>query len=84
MTQAPAVRLPVGDGPKLPPASPLPRPLGALAFVTSRRRTVKWLNRSIGRSVTLRIPVFGDAVVVCDPALVSVTLAATPAIVPLT
>ena len=78
MTQAPAVRLPVGDGPKLPPASPLPPALGALAFVASRRRTVMWLSRSLGRSVTVRIPVFGDAMVVCDPALAKQVFATSP------
>ncbi|MCX6482504.1 MAG: cytochrome P450, partial [Mycobacterium sp.] len=61
MTEASIIELPVTGGTKLPPASKLPRKLGALAFVASRRRTVIWLNRTSGRCVTVRIPVFGDA-----------------------
>jgi len=69
MTEAPAVDSPVMAGPRLPPSSRLPRPLGALLFVASRRRNVIWLSRTTGRCVTVRIPVFGDAIVVSDPVL---------------
>ena len=78
MTEAPAVERSVSGGPKLPPASPLPRALGAAAFVVSRRRTVMWLNRTLGRSVTVRIPVFGNAVVVFDPELAKQVFTTSP------
>jgi cytochrome P450 len=78
MTEASIIELPVTGGPKLPPASKLPRRLGALAFVASRRRTVIWLNRTSGRCVTVRIPVFGDAVLVSDPALAKQVFTTSP------
>jgi len=78
MTEAPAVDAHVVAGPRLPPASPLPRPLGALLFVTSRRRNVMWLNRTAGRCVTVRIPVFGDALVVSDPVLAKQIFTTSP------
>jgi len=78
MTEAPAVDAHVVAGPRLPPSSPLPRPLGALLFVTARRRNVMWLTRTAGRCVTVRIPVFGDAVVVSDPVLAKQIFTTSP------
>ena len=69
MTEAPALDLPVLAGPKLPPAPRIPRALGALAFVASRRRTVTRLTNTVGRAVTVKVPVFGDSIVIADPAL---------------
>ena len=59
----------VAPEPVLPPSPRIPRPLEALAFVTNRRRTVEWLTRKYGRAVTVRIPVFGDSVLIADPVL---------------
>ncbi len=64
MRQTPTLDAVVAERPKLPPSPRLPWPLGAFAFVASRRRTVEWLTRTYGRCVTIRIPVFGDAVLV--------------------
>jgi len=77
-TDAPAADLPVVDGPRLPPSPRLPRALEALAFVAARRRNVIWLNRTGGRCVTVKIPVFGDALVVSDPALAKQIFTTSP------
>ena len=53
----------------LPPRPRLPRRLVSTVFVAARRRTVEWFTRDVGRAVTIRIPVFGDTVIVSDPAL---------------
>jgi cytochrome P450 len=78
MSEAPTLGSGVAVDTKLPPTSRLPRPLGALAFVASRRRSVEWLTRSCGRCVTVRVPVFGDAVLVADPALAKQVFTTSP------
>ncbi len=78
MTEAPAVEQPVLAEPKLPPKPELPRALGALAFVASRRRTSDWLVRKTGRAATLHVPVFGDTVMVADPALAKQIFTTSP------
>lgn len=78
MTEAPAADLHVVEGPRLPPSPRLPKPLGALAFIASRRRTVMWLTRTVGRSVTVTIPVFGNAIVVADPELAKQIFTTSP------
>lgn len=78
MSQTPTLDAVVAERPKLPPSPRLPRPLGAFAFVASRRRTVEWLTRTYGRCVTIRIPVFGDAVLVSDPVLVKQIFTTSP------
>ena len=69
MTEAPALNRFDTTAPMLPPSPRLPRTLGALAFVVSRRRTVESITRTRGSGVTVRIPVFGDAILVADSAL---------------
>lgn len=64
-----ATTLDTSVGAKLPPALRTPDPVVGLAFVAARRRFVQWLTRNYGRAATLRIPVFGDAVMISDPAL---------------
>jgi len=78
MSQAPNLDTPVAEASSLPPSPRLPRPLGALAFVASRRRTVDWLTRHYGRCVTIRVPVFGDSVLVSDPALAKQIFTTSP------
>ena len=78
MSQAPTLDTPVAGPVNLPPSPRLPRPLGALAFVASRRRTVNWLTRTYGRAVTIRIPVFGDAVLISEPALAKQIFTTSP------
>lgn len=78
MSEAPALDQPVAVQAKLPPYPRVPRPLGALAFVASRRRTVDWLTRNYGRAATLRVPVFGDSVLVSDPALAKQIFTTSP------
>ena len=75
MTTAPTL---VGGAPKLPPSSRLPKSVGALAFIASRRRTVMWLTNTVGRSVTVTIPVFGSAILVSDPALAKQIFTTSP------
>ncbi len=62
----------------LPPTPKIPRALGALAFVANRRLTVGWLTRTCGRAVTLRVPVFGDAVLISDPVLAKQVFTTSP------
>lgn len=64
--------------PRLPPAPRIPRVLGSLAFVASRRRSIEWLTRNHGRTVTVRIPVFGDTVGVWDPVLAKQIFTTSP------
>jgi cytochrome P450 len=78
MSEAPTLGSAVAVDAKLPPAPHMPRPLAALAFVASRRRTVERLTRSYGRCVTVRVPVFGDAVLVADPALAKQVFTTSP------
>ncbi|HPX38334.1 MAG TPA: cytochrome P450 [Mycobacterium sp.] len=69
MTEAPALSQPVLAEPNLPPSPKMPPALGAAAFVFQRRGTVARWVRTVGRAVTVRIPVFGDTVIVADPVL---------------
>ena len=62
----------------LPPSSMIPRTLFAVGFVTNRRRAIDWLVRTKGRCVTVRVPVFGDAVLVADPGLAKQVFTTSP------
>jgi cytochrome P450 len=77
MTTVPAIERPSGR-PVLPPAPRLPTALISLGFVASRRRAVDWLNRHHGSAVTLQLPVFGQTVMVSDPALVKQIFTTSP------
>ncbi len=69
----------VSAGPKLPPTPPNPlRPLAGLAFMVKRRPVVARLNRSYGRCFSLKVPVFGETVVVSDPALAKQIFTTSP------
>lgn len=76
MTQA--ADLQIFEPPALPPAPQPPRALVGLAFTTARRQTVAWLTRTYGPAVTLRIPVFGDTVMISDPALAKQVFTTSP------
>ena len=78
MTPAPAADLQITDAPVLPPAPQAPRGLVGLAFTAARRRTVGWLARTYGPAVALRIPVFGDAVMISDPVLAKQVFTTSP------
>ncbi len=67
-------------GAQLPPALPLPAPLVAAAFVAARRRFVMWATDKHGPASTMRIPVFGNAVMVSDPALAKQVFTTSPEI----
>jgi cytochrome P450 len=64
----------------LPPSPQMPNAIVAASFLLSRRRTVEWLTRKYGRAITLRIPVFGDTVVVSDPMLTKQIFTTSPEI----
>ncbi len=53
----------------VPPSPPIPKVLQAAAFVALRRPVVRLLAPKYGGAFTLRIPVFGNVVIVSDPAL---------------
>ncbi|KDF00032.1 cytochrome P450 [Mycolicibacterium aromaticivorans JS19b1 = JCM 16368] len=78
MSQAPTVVAPIRAEPKLPPSQGVPNTLFSLAFMVARRPTTDWLTRRYGRCVTVRIPVFGNTVVVSDPALTKQIFTSSP------
>ena len=58
------------DPVRLPPAPRIPKLLQGVGFVAAREKSVAALARRHGSAFTLRLPIFGDTVVVSDPALV--------------
>ena len=78
MTQAPTLETAAGDGAKLPPKPGTPDPLIGVAFVGARRRFIEWITGKYGRAATVRLPVFGDAVIVSDPALAKQIFTTSP------
>ncbi|MCB0924241.1 MAG: cytochrome P450 [Mycobacterium sp.] len=77
-TLGPSVAVPASRVPVLPPSPRVPKPLESLAFIAGRRRTVEWLTRTCGRAVTVRIPVFGDSVLISDPVLAKRVFTTSP------
>ena len=63
MTTIPNVDRQTGTA-ALPPAPKPPAALVGLGFMSSRRRAIEWLTRHYGTAITLRIPVFGDSVMI--------------------
>lgn len=76
MTEAPTVEVPALAGPKLPPH--VSNTLVRLAFLVARREATARLTRRHGRVFALPIPVFGDTVVVSDPALTKQIFTTSP------
>ncbi|MBV9514591.1 MAG: cytochrome P450 [Mycobacteriaceae bacterium] len=58
------------DPVRLPPAPPIPKLLAGIGFVAGRGRTVGALAKRYGSAFTLKLPIFGDAVVISDPAVI--------------
>ncbi len=78
MTEAPALDPVVLGAPVLPPKPRIPRALGAFWFVASRRRSTDYLAGHYGRALTMKVPVFGDAVLIADPALAKQVFTTSP------
>ena len=62
----------------LPPAPRPPAALVGLGFMAARRRAVDWLVHHHGPAVTLRLPVFGETVMISDPALAKQVFTTSP------
>jgi cytochrome P450 len=58
------------DPVRLPPAPRIPKLLQGVAFVAIREKSIAALAKRYGSAFILRLPVFGDTVVVSDPALI--------------
>jgi cytochrome P450 len=58
------------DPVRLPPAPPIPKILAGIGFVAARGKTVGALARRYGSAFTLNLPIFGNVVVISDPAAV--------------
>src|SRR6476469_830208 len=55
---------------RLPPAPRIPKLLQGVGFVAAREKSVAALAKRYGSAFTLRLPIFGETVVVSDPALI--------------
>lgn len=58
------------DPVRLPPVLRLPKLVQGLGFVANREKSVAAVARRYGSEFTLNLPIFGNALVVSDPALV--------------
>ena len=58
------------DPVRLPPAPRIPKLLQGVGLLAARDKSVAALAKRYGSAFTLRLPVFGDTVVVSDPALI--------------
>ncbi|GAB18390.1 putative cytochrome P450 [Gordonia effusa NBRC 100432] len=66
------VPVPVNGEPSgaiLPSGPRIPTYVQGLAFLASRRRMIQWLTRRYGDAAVLRLPIFGNVVLVSDAAL---------------
>jgi cytochrome P450 len=55
---------------RLPPGPRLPKAIQGIAVLTARYGAIAALGRRYGNTFTLNLPVFGETVVISDPALV--------------
>ncbi|TGD89967.1 cytochrome P450 [Mycolicibacterium sp. CH28] len=78
MSQAPTVDAPITIEPKLPPTPGVPNALVKVGYMVARRQTTDWLTRRYGRCFTVRIPVFGETVMISDPALTKQIFTTSP------
>ncbi len=58
------------DPVRLPPAPRIPKLLQGVGFVAAREKAVAAMAKRYGSAFTLRLPIFGETVVVSDPALI--------------
>ena len=58
------------DPVRMPPAPRIPKLLQGVGFVAAREKSVAALAKRYGTAFTLRLPIFGETVVVSDPALI--------------
>ncbi|MGX9788120.1 cytochrome P450 [Mycobacterium sp. MMS18-G62] len=58
------------DPVRLPPAPRIPKILQGIGFVAAREKSVAALAKRYGSAFTLRLPIFGETVVVSDPTLI--------------
>ncbi len=58
------------DPVRLPPAPRIPKLLQGVGFVAAREKSVAALAKRYGSAFTLRLPIFGETVVVSDPVLI--------------
>ncbi len=58
------------DPVRLPAAPRIPKALQGLAFLINRNKAITTVARRYGSEFTLNVPIFGEAVVISDPALV--------------
>ncbi|MGA7051897.1 MAG: cytochrome P450 [Mycobacterium sp.] len=58
------------DAVRLPPTVPLPKPMVAAAFLLAGNPAIRALGRRYGTAFTVRLPIFGRAVLISDPALI--------------
>jgi cytochrome P450 family 138 len=67
-----------GDVVRLPPGPRLHPALQGLAFIASRRVSMRLMRRRYGSALSLHIPLFGPAVLISDPALIRQLFLASP------
>src|SRR5262245_27498326 len=58
------------DPVRLPPAPRIPRIVQSVGFFAAREKSFAALARRYGPAFTLRLPIFGETVVVSDPVLI--------------
>ena len=58
------------DPVRMPPAPRIPKLLQGVGFVAAREKSVAALAKRYGTAFTLHLPIFGETVVVSDPALI--------------
>ncbi len=58
------------DPVRLPPGPRIPKAVMGIAFITARHRAVAAMGKRYGSTFTLNLPIFGETLVVSDPALI--------------
>jgi cytochrome P450 len=58
------------DPVRLPPAPRIPKLLQGVGFVAAREKSAAAMAERYGSAFTLRLPIFGETVVISDPALI--------------
>jgi cytochrome P450 len=58
------------DPVRLPPGPRIPKAVMGIAFITARHRAVAAMGKRYGSTFTLNLPLFGESLVISDPALI--------------